>query len=714
MIFIIDKKEEIVGVLSNTGNPNLVTPFFDDVYLMDLDNGAESYEFSTLADSPESKFLDVGNYVAFNYKGITKLFTIVNVKEVHQGQFIKTVYAETCGLELLNSYLRPTKFTSVNVKQFAEAILSDTPFEVGEVSLNFTEVKDINVSTPTEIYKLIQETIIKEFGAEISFRIKIANNRIVGKYLDLHFKRGRHDLFRFEYGVNMSNVSRTCDATNICTALIGVGNDNLDFKSVDADDKPMGQDFIVNNDAFERFNVRGRHIFGVFEYATDSPHELLKYTREESIKRSVPNLTYELDVELLGADVSLGDTVYVIDNSFVPPLHLEARIKQLEVSLSDSTKDNCVLKNFKEVQSNITDEMKMLSDKLVYVSSKFDGDVEGLKEKIEAIQVGGRNLLLDSVRKVTNTSYPTAIFTLSQQEKYIKGAEYTLTIKGTLGPNKMSWLITNGESLELCEITEKDRKPDGRYIKTFKWVSGDDRMLFIYPKLSSNISESTIEWVKLEFGNVASDHSYAQEDIDQVVDDKINNTETILNQNINNSVSDAKDEILSNVDDKINNTETILNQNIDNSITDVTGEILSNIADKYADKITITELQSNLSSQIIQTNANIDLNFNRVNDYTVKVDGQLQQYKKEVSTNIRFNENGMQLGKLDSPFMASLDNTKLAFLENNNEVAYISNNKMHITQVEISTNLKIGDEEKGFFTWQQGANGNLSLKWSRA
>ena len=168
------------------------------------------------------------------------------------------------------------------------------------------------------------------------------------------------------------------------------------------------------------------------------------------------------------------------------------------------------------------------------------------------------------------------------------------------------------------------------------------------------------------------------------------------------------------VDDSMIKMETMLNDNIDNSIVQAQESILSNVANKYADKITITELQSNLSSQLTQTNANIDLSFNRVNDYTIKVDGQLQQYKKEVETNIRFNENGMQLGKLDSPFMASLGNTKLAFLENNKEVAYISNNKMHITQVEISTNLKIGDEKKGFFTWQQGANGNLSLKWSRA
>lgn len=168
------------------------------------------------------------------------------------------------------------------------------------------------------------------------------------------------------------------------------------------------------------------------------------------------------------------------------------------------------------------------------------------------------------------------------------------------------------------------------------------------------------------------------------------------------------------VDDSMIKMETMLNDNIDNSIVQAQESILSNVANKYADNITITELQSNVSSQLTQTNANIDLKFNTVNDYTIKVDGQLQQYKKEVETNIRFNKDGMQLGKLDSPFMASLDNTKLAFLENNKEVAYISNNKMHITQVEISTNLKIGDEKKGFFTWQQGANGNLSLKWSRA
>ncbi|HBF7594786.1 TPA: phage tail protein [Clostridioides difficile] len=685
MLFILDKTERIVGVLSNRGDINKVTPFFDDTHSLDLDNGSESYEFSTLADAPESKHIEIGNYIAFDFRGEVKLFTIVDITEDHNETHTKTVYCETCGLELLNSYVRPREFTGVNIQMVAEALLQDTSFKLGTVSLAFNDVMDVSVSKAESVYKLIQDVLIGQFGAEVSFRIKLANNRIVGKYLDLHYKRGRRDLYRFEYGVNMTSVSRRVDASNLATALIGVGNNNLDFKSVQAEDKPLNQDFIVNQEAYERFNVRGRHIYGVYEYSTDSPDELLKMTREESKLRGEPKITYEMDLELLGHTVELGDTVYVIDNDFTPPLHLEARVQKLELSKSNPTGDKCTLANFKEVQSKIdNEEIKALSDKLVYISNKFEGTAEELRDKIEAIQVGGRNLILDSVRKVTNTSYPTAIFSLSQEEPFIDGAEYTLTIKGQLGEGKRHWSITGlGGTIEYCTITEKDRRPDGRYVKTFNWLKGDDLFLEIYPVLASVDSESTIEWVKLEFGNVASAHSYAQEDLDQVVDDKLNGTETILNQNIDNAVKDSQD------------------------------TILESVADNYANKVTITQMESNLSSKIEQTNKDLTLNFTRVNDYTAEIDGELTTFKKEVGTHIRFSEDGMELGKVDSPFTATLDNTKLAFYDHNNEVAYISNNKMYITQAEITNNLKIGNKNSGFFTWQEGTGGNLSLKWSR-
>ena len=87
----------------------------------------------------------------------------------------------------------------------------------------------------------------------------------------------------------------------------------------------------------------------------------------------------------------------------------------------------------------------------------------------------------------------------------------------------------------------------------------------------------------------------------------------------------------------------------------------------------------------------------------------MQEFENTVGTHIRFSENGIDLGKTNSPFHATLSNEKLAFKQDEEEVAYISNNKMHITNAEILDTLRIGEEQQGFFTWIQGVNGNLSL-----
>ena len=113
-----------------------------------------------------------------------------------------------------------------------------------------------------------------------------------------------------------------------------------------------------------------------------------------------------------------------------------------------------------------------------------------------------------------------------------------------------------------------------------------------------------------------------------------------------------------------------------------------------------------------QTNNNINMQFETATNYTKEVDGKLQNFQNTVGTHIRFSENGIDLGKTNSPFTATLDNTQLAFKQDGSTVAYISNNKMYITQAEIKETLRIGTSANGFFSWVQGSKGNLSLKWS--
>ena len=168
------------------------------------------------------------------------------------------------------------------------------------------------------------------------------------------------------------------------------------------------------------------------------------------------------------------------------------------------------------------------------------------------------------------------------------------------------------------------------------------------------------------------------------------------------------------VQNRILDSETILNSNIDNAISSAKDDILDNVSQNYATSDKIIELQETVSSNMQQTNKDINMRFETAQNYTKEVDGKLQAYQNTVATNIRFSENGIELGKTSSPFTAALDNTKLAFKQNGEEVAYISNNKMHITQAEIKDNLRVGDSNTGFFTWTKGTNGNLSLKWSES
>ena len=60
-------------------------------------------------------------------------------------------------------------------------------------------------------------------------------------------------------------------------------------------------------------------------------------------------------------DISLGDTVRVNDTSFNPPLLLEARISNIELSFSDRNNCKCTLSNYRRLKTNALDLTKFIS-----------------------------------------------------------------------------------------------------------------------------------------------------------------------------------------------------------------------------------------------------------------------------------------------------------------------------------------------------------------
>ena len=148
-------------------------------------------------------------------------------------------------------------------------------------------------------------------------------------------------------------------------------------------------------------------------------------------------------------------------------------------------------------------------------------------EQMDNIQVGGKNLLRNSKQRITNSNYNIATYHLTEELR--DGDVVTLTIKGHLGAGKLVFAAYNsGDFLELSQLYNKG---NNIHQNTFVWRTrnqysvSDNKTLWIWTYNSNVIAESTIEWIKLERGNKATDWSPAPEDLESEINQEKQNRE---------------------------------------------------------------------------------------------------------------------------------------------------------------------------------------------
>ena len=402
MILLLNSSLQVIGTLARKGTTNKVAPYFDDKHVEDLATGAETFTFSTFANTFQAYKVRGGNFVAFPVVNGYKLFQMSEVTEEHTKEHIKTAYCEMAGIELTNDIIRATNIPSANLKQALTYALQDTEYQVGKIDASITDVHSIEIKEPMKAYDFIQKYIIGLFGAEISFRVEIQGGRVIGKYIDCYAERGDFSGIRFDYGANITRVKKTEDLTELATALVCIGKNGTTISSETAPDKPKGQDWIGDEESYSLYNRNGSHIFDVFKFDTESPAELLREARKELKKRCRPKLKYEVDVELLGKEVNIGDTVYIVDNEFDPPLHLSARVSRIERqrTIKNGANDKVILSNYKEIVSRITDEDRNLAsliDERFPIKSNDISNGAVTSEKIPQGAINGSHVIKDSI-----------------------------------------------------------------------------------------------------------------------------------------------------------------------------------------------------------------------------------------------------------------------------------------------------------------------------
>lgn len=303
--------------------------------------------------------------------------------------------------------------------------------------------------------------------------------------------------------------------------------------------------------------------------------------------------------------------------------------------------------------------------------------VISVEKALEDMSVGGRNYVLNSDSESTSTTDLLARYVLS--EPMAENEQYTLSLSLSKGSHSQITIRTSDGDQLLSTIQLGDERPQ-TVITSFKavYASGktpEDQLdygdLLIYREPADEVDSdaATIHWVKLEKGSMATDYTAAPEDSDAKLDQKLSS--------VRSQISAEGDRIRQ--------------------------EVQAN----YALASDMSQVQSQVGTLMEQSENNFTWAVTRINQIQKDMESAQEATEEQLAvfrTYMSFGEEGLIIGKTGNPFTFRVVNDRLTFLMNDTEVAYLSNNKLYVTQAEIISKLIIGR-----FAFEPQANGNLSL-----
>lgn len=322
---------------------------------------------------------------------------------------------------------------------------------------------------------------------------------------------------------------------------------------------------------------------------------------------------------------------------------------------------------------------RMMNGELIAVSQM----AYEASEAIAHLEVGGRNYILQSDVEAESSSYLVWNYDVSTPLE--AGQEYTVSMCVTPaedvtafgiwlsgGYAKQCQMAVTGEAREIISSTFVASYYSGRTPDDDPYYAVISVYRLPQPASGATTGVSKIHWIKVEKGNRATDYTAAPEDAEEALELKL--------AAVHAQISTEADSIRSEVQ------ATYALSSDMTQVREQVGTLAEQTENNYTWAVTrINELQTDLTTATEATEEQLNI----------------------LRTYMTFGEDGLVIGKTGNPFTFRVVNDRLAFYMNNTEVAYLSNNKLYVTQAEILTKLQIGR-----FTFEPQINGNLSLIYS--
>lgn len=603
---------------------------------------------------------------------------------------IKSVEVEGELSYLVDSNQRTAEYHNMPVKDYFKTIIDkhnamvddSKKFTVGSVTVEDSNDSLYRFSNYENTLDTIKDKLIDRLGGYV-------RTRHVGstKYIDLVKDYETINNQQINFGKNLLDLKKYVNGEDIATAIIPLGaklegdeDKRLTIESVNG-----GVDYVYNQDAVNLYGW----VFDVVTWDDVTlPENLKTKALKELAQRRLLSIRLELnavDLHLLDVDIErikLGDKIKVISEPHGIDDYMMVSSMSIDIdepanntinlgysirSLTDITNNDGVaqkveqifndygitsdIKNIKNEVKNVYSEISRTSDNiLLKVSEEYAS-----KEYVNGIEIGGRNLIAS---KNVVTGYVNSTGTIISDSAY-RASDYISVSPGDTitfqlwTPNKVSaWIDDTYFDSNKQYVTGYNGEyvTSNHIVKTYTVPEGVSYVRMSY-------KWNTGYKAKLERGNKPTDYTPAPEDVDEDISD---------------------------VNGRVDNTNSKL-----------------------------VEINKEFNTSMSIQKDTIDMNFQTLLNETTIINGVIGSNQELLEEYIRFKGALIELGKRGNSFTAELSNEKLSFLQDGYEIAYISNNKLYITDAEVSNKMTIGNEANGYFEFLPRSNGNLSLKYRK-
>ena len=253
------------------------------------------------------------------------------------------------------------------------------------------------------------------------------------------------------------------------------------------------------------------------------------------------------------------------------------------------------------------------------------------------------------------------------------------------------------------ELTAVDLSSLNQDFKNFKMGSyvyvetlpHDIDSYLLVQKLSIDLQKTTSN--KIKIGKTSNSMTDIQNNLSNNYD-KYGNVVSKV-ENINSNVSGIiKD------NQNMNNEIIELEKQMTSSILQSKNEISQEISESYYTKDDTKTLIDEQQTAWLQTKEMFEMQFNKfIQDLDALNDSTSANFE-DIRKYIRFNDGKIILGQVGNELELRIVNNIISFIQSNHEVAFFSNSKLSVTDIQVLTSLRIGD-----FAFEPRENGSLDF-----